>query len=170
MFTDDSIVSIFLIENEIVGMGRFCRSNYSIKRCIRFPVFDIFENRTIEKKCLLQYHTQLAPEFLQTDILNRMTIDQYRSGIDIEKTADKVNDGAFTCTRFPDQTYHFSRSEIHTFYHFLSTFITKPDIAESDCPFYLRKCYGTGRFVYLAWGVEYTENSFCTCKRMGHPV
>ncbi len=109
MFTDQGVVTLRQLEDELMRPGEPGRGNHRLHRQAGTGQGDVLTHTAIEQKVLLQYHADLASQprgFNQRQI---DTVDQHPARLRHVKPLHQFGQGALARARSPDDADHLAR-------------------------------------------------------------
>ena len=105
---DHCVISLRQTADKAVCMCFFSCPNDLLIRSIFTAHPDVVADRAASQPCILQYHTKCTPKRLALHIPDIRTSDADRSGIDIIKAHQQIDQRRLSTARRPDDCYHLA--------------------------------------------------------------
>ena len=115
-FTDVCVVAgtsfqIGQLHDEVMRLRTLGREEHLRIGCIRSAIDQIITHRAMQQRGVLRDHTDLLAQAVLRDVMDVLSIQQDFSFVQVVKTQQQIDDGAFTRAGASDQADFFTRCD-----------------------------------------------------------
>src|SRR5207245_37352 len=90
---DDRVVSVFKLQDEVVGVGRLGGGDDLFQARIRLPICDVFPDGRAEKHRVLEDHPDLAAKGLAAIVLDVQPVNRNATLLRVVEAEEQAHDG-----------------------------------------------------------------------------